>query len=236
LSPNAIEKPEMRTEQGATFEIAPGSYAAVSVGGSLFAKDEQGNWVIAEQAGYRQGDYFIFDRLVGGVEVKFDLNHPQYTLKKDNYELTIRMTASAFGVIEDDSTVTYKLNDFTTLKWQVVGNHVKKEILVEKAGPLPDLSFTTSASDNLIVTFEKNVIAAKGESNRDVFLTESPFLTDSQGEILDVPVQLTRKNNLYRYNFSSDDLPYPYIIDPSAGPNSPGTTENSGVISPINLP
>lgn len=227
LPATAREVPSLRTGQTATFELAPGKFAAVSVGDFLFAKDENGQWVIAREVGRVEDGYFVFDRLRGGAKAKFDLSHPRYLLEKDDKKIGIELLTPAPGVILDSSTIAYRLNEQVVLRWQIKGNRIKKEIVVEKEGPLPNLAFRVFSSPNLDLRQEGNILFLKDiATGEDIFLTGQPVLKNKDRQELPVPVKLVKEVGQYRYKFSVAGLTYPYVIDPDSILKSPGTMAN----------
>ncbi len=221
----AREDTSQRSEKSAVFDVGNGKYAAVSDGRQMFAPDENGLLVPISEKGKKVGDAFVFDRLPEHVHITFDLTHPSYTLTQGTHSFTLAFTISGTGTIEDDHTIAYSLGDGVTLRWQVIGNQVQKKITIEKPGPLPDLSFTVSSSDNMTQSLAANSIHfTETASGKLLFKTEKPFLTDIAGKKLERSVTLQQKKaGIYTYDYDHTNLPYPYILDPSVGPNSPGT-------------
>jgi len=220
LSATAREIPSLRTASSAIFEVRPGSFAAVSLGHNLFTQDESGSFVPIEPFGRVEGESFSFNRLAEGAQIEFDLNEPSYTVMKGDYQFTVSFNTAGLGIIEDSNTVAYRLNERTLLRWHVVEGQVVKHIWVEEAGALPDLSFQV-ASDNLIQELVDNVLFLKDVSGNNIYVTTAPFLTDAILNHLPREVTLIKEGNDYHYQYSLEGLPYPYILDPSLGPNNP---------------
>ncbi len=219
---SAREIPEKRSEKAAVFQIGTEKYAAISFGSPLFT-DVNGQWLPIEQSGRREGDFYIFDRLAEGIDISFDLRKPQYTLMQNGQGFTVTFSASATGRIIDDRSVEYVLADGAILTWTVNGNHVHKEILIEKYRIAQDIAFTIAPIGNLHLQENNQVLSLVDDQEKEIFVFTEPFLAKADGAKLHDVITLKNSANLYQYSFDESALPLPYIIDPSSGPNSPGT-------------
>lgn len=229
LPMSAREVPEKRSEKAAVFQVGNDKYAAISFGSPMFT-DVDGQWMPIDQSGRREGDAFVFDRLAEGVDISFDLTKPQYTLMQNGQGFTVAFAASAAGRMIDDKTVEYVLADGAILTWTVSGNHVHKEILVEKYGIAQNIAFTIAAIGNLHLQKTDEVLSLLDDQEKEVFLFTEPFLAKDDGAKLDEVITLRKTGNQYRYFFNESVLPLPYIIDPTSGPNSPDVAVSDGTV------
>ncbi len=233
LPMTAIEQKEERTEKSATFQISPGHFAAVSTGRPMFTRDDAGFLVSIEQEGQQQSTFFIFDRLADGVRVTFDLTHPRYIYEQNGQWFELQFAASGTGVVENAATVAYRLSDTVTLRWEVVENRVEKRITIAAPGALPDLSFTVDSSSGLHTELADNAITLRDSADQIIFQFEKPFLTDENGHTLARPVGIAHVQNSFSYIYNTDGLHFPYILDPSSGPNDPGTLADDSAVGTV---
>lgn len=218
----AHEIPAERTEKAAVFDLGGQKRAAVSNGSPLFTQ-EDGKWMPIEETGHIRGDAFVFDRLAEGVDISFDLRKPSYTLMQDGRGFTVSFSGDAKGNVIDDRSIQYILADGVTLRWTVDGNHVHKDIRVEKRGVAASLSFTITPTDTLHLQKNGDQLSLIDANNKPVFIFDAPFLAGADGAKLADHIALQKSGNQYQYVFDESELSLPYIIDPSQGPNSPGT-------------
>lgn len=218
-----------RTEFGVVFDLGTGKRAAVSNGSPLFTKDDANNWIPITQEGTVEPATFVFDRLAGGVDIRFDLTRPRYELRQGAQGYAIEFQADATGVVANETTVRYQLADGVTLRWSVEGNRVRKEILIEKTNvQLP--TFTVNGIGDEGITLTENHFSMTDVQGTEVFSTVEPFLMTEDKETIHRPVTITSVgNNTYQYVYDETGLTLPYILDPSEGPNSPGTVSTSNV-------
>ncbi len=235
FDPSAVEIPGLRTAMSLVFLVGPNQYAAVSSGQALFRYNEEGTLIPVEAFGRRFGNQFVFRRLPDGMQVTFDLTHPSYTLSQGDYHYTVAFNTAGEGVVESGDIVVYRMSDNTILRWKVSGSNVVKNIDIENDGPLPNLSFKILTSENLHTLLENNQILFKNAQDETVFLTQAPTLMDmGLNPILDHPVTLADLgNHTYDYRYSSEGLNYPYILDPTSGPNFPSTAVNDAGVGTI---
>lgn len=220
LPVTALEITAERSERSAVFDMGDGRRAAVAPGEALFAEGEDGQWVPLSTSGRVDGSQFVFDRLAGGVEIRFDLSRPRYELTQDGRGYAVEFASGGAGVIEGDTAVRYVLADGVTLRWSVDGNRVRKEIFIDRAdAAIPAFSVRGTGGENVVLT-DNRLSIRKGKT--ELFSTVSPFLTTTGGAVIDRPVRLERTDRGYRYMYDAAGLPLPYILDPSEGPNSPG--------------
>ncbi len=223
----AIEQKEERTEKSATFEIASGKYATVSNGAPLFV-EKNDTWVPLSAEGRVEDGQFIFDRLAGGVEVRFDLVRPQYALTQGGHGFAMAFDADAVGTIESGNVISYRLNDGAVLRWTVEGNLVRKDITIEREGAAKDLSFSLWPSDHLTLSLRDDVFTLSDETSGEaIFVTQEPFLKTITGHEIDRDVSITENaDGGYFYAYDETGLSFPYILDPSSGPRSGSTFVN----------
>lgn len=230
LPMSAQEVSEKRSEKAAVFQIGIDKYAAISFGSPMFT-DVNGQWLPIDQSGRQEGNAFVFDRLAEGVDISFDLTKPQYTLMQNGQGFTVAFSASAVGRIIDDRSIAYTLADGVTLTWTVNDNHVHKEILVEKHGIAESIAFTITPTGNLHLQETGDQLSLLNADNEKVFIFDAPFLARADGAKLSDAITLQKSDDQYRYAFNESALPLPYIIDPSSGPNSPGTMADDATLS-----
>lgn len=230
LPMSAREIPERRTEKTAVFQVGTDKYAAISFGSPMFT-DVDGKWLPIDQSGRREGNSYIFDRLAEGVDITFDLTRPQYTLIQNGQGFTVAFAGGASATIIDDHSIAYTLADGITLTWTVNGNHVLKEIFVSKPNIARDIAFTIAPTTNLHLQESDQILSLVDSQNNPVFSFDSPFLAQADGVKLDPIITLKKTGNQYQYVFDESKLLLPYIIDPSSGPNSPGTLADDQTFS-----
>jgi len=228
LPSTAQEVPAKRTASSVTFEVSPGSYASVSSGEPMFTEDEHGHFVPIEQSGKKEGNEFVFDRLADGVDVRFNLNRPEYTLSQNGHSFRVAFAGRAEGIIENDHTIAYQLADGVILRWSVEGNTVEKMITVTTKN-LPDLSFEIIPSTELSLSLVDDIFSMHNKKGELIFSTKEPFLMDKERTRLSEPVYIVQKSDgRYAYDYSAVSLPSPYIIDPTSGPLSGSTFTSAG--------
>ncbi|MBX4201008.1 carboxypeptidase-like regulatory domain-containing protein [Candidatus Parcubacteria bacterium] len=229
LPSTAKEIVSKRTKTTTTFQISENKFAAVGGISDLLTSDQEGHVVLADARGRVQGNQFIFDQLPQESLVVFDLSWPRYTFMQHGRSITVSYSGDGLrpsrGVVKDDHTVEYDLSDGATLQWQVVGGTVEKKIRIKKPGAETDFSFSVILSGNLAQELKNNIVSIKDlQSDKVIFSTQEPFLTDMHGKVLERAVQIKKISaGSYYYSYDKAGLPYPYILDPSSGPSSPGT-------------
>lgn len=231
LSLSAREVPEKRTEKAAVFRVGHDTYTAVSFGVPLFT-EVNGKWMPIEETGREEVSTYVFDRLAEGVDISFDLTKPQYTLTQNNLGFTVAFAGNGQGRIVDGKSVEYILAEGATLRWTVEGNHVRKEILVEKKGIAQDIAFTIKPIGGglTLKNIDEQLEVADAQGGV-IFTFDAPFLAREDGTKLDNAITLKKSGNAYRYMFDESALALPYVIDPSSGPNSPGTIADDSTVA-----
>lgn len=233
LPMTAREIVEKRTEQSVVFDLGMGKRAAVGYGTPLFAKNNQGQWIPIMQDGQREGDSFAFSLLADDVDIRFDLTKPRYELMQGNHGYSVAFQSDAIGIIENSTTVRYHLADGVTLRWTVDGNRVRKEIFINKHNStLPSFTIVPLHEEQIQLT--DNHFSILDADGTERFSTATPFLAEKDGTIIDRPVRIQHiSNNAYRYIYDDTELPLPYILDPSEGPNDPGTLEDDDAVGTV---
>jgi hypothetical protein len=231
LPASAKEVVSRRTAKAATFRLADGKFAAVSNAQEIFTKDEKGKYVPISNVCQFKGDRLVFNRLPREARVSFDLNKPAYTYTQRGYSFTLKFNVAgvAKAALQGNDTVSYALSDKVVLRWRVEHGFVLKEVEVSKPGPLADeLTFTIEKLKNLKLRFLDGLIylddAITGENK---YVMKEPFLMDMSRNKLDRPVKLVQAGNTFTYQYDVKGLTLPYILDPSVGPNNPGTVVNN---------
>ncbi len=230
LPKDAKEVVTERTNKTATFLVGKNKYAQVSIPETRMARNRFGTLVPISDKGSIQDRNFVFDTLPDQARIFFNLDKPEYTFSQNGYWFKIAFKSSAKGLVVADNIVQYNLGENAYLQWSVVGANVLKEITIERDGELPDLMFTVEHSPNLKLVNRKGVLYMYNPSGEMIFHTQEPFLLDKDGNKLDVPVNLVEKNNRFSYSYKKEGLEFPYVIDPSAGANNPGTVVDDATI------
>ncbi len=212
LPETAKELPERRTEKSATFEIAPGKFAAVSHGQPMFFKNEQGQFILIKQAGEEQNESFVFNRLAGGVKIVFDLQQPQYTLTWPEGTITVRFDSQAAGQVANANSVTYPLDDTVTLTWSVIDNRVHQELAVKASTASPDISFTINHPDSFTLANKDNMIFLLNREGHIGLRWLAPEAVDTNDKASRSPITLQATDNRYTYLLSAAALPPEYRI------------------------
>lgn len=230
LPETAKEVVSQRTYKTATFILEDGKYAQTAYGDKkLVTQDRFGNIVPVSEKGEVIGREYVFDKLPDQARIMFNLDKPEYTFFKDGYWFKIAFRGNAKGFVVEDNVIQYTLGENAYLRWSVVGANVIKEIIIEREGELPDLSFALEHSSNLGLANSGGVLQLFNPKGELIFDTQEPFLTDMDREKLPTPVKIVEKNKRFYYEYKKEGLEFPYIIDPSAGANSPGTLADSNI-------
>lgn len=233
LPMTAREMLEKRTKTSTVFDLGMGKRAAISSGSPLFTKDDNDQLVPIVQKGRNTNTSFIFDRLADDVHIRFDVSRPRYELRQDGHGYAVEFQADAVGRVENDTTIQYVLADGVTLRWSVEGNRVKKEIFIEKYGVTVPL-FAIKGLTNEQVRLTDNYFSVVDNYDIERFSTVKPFLIEDDGTVIDRSVRITSLgDNLYRYTYDISGLPLPYILDPSEGPNNPGTLADDDAVGTL---
>lgn len=234
LPVTAEEVPAQRTKKAVTFKLEGRKYAAVGSVTPIFTNDGAGAMVPVEPFGEVRDNMAAFDRLPGDVRMHFRLDRPEYALEKDGLSYSVVMNTGGAGKIIDARTIEYALTDGATLRWRVVGNRVEKAITVTKEGVVDNFYFSVTPSTGLSVILEKNQLLLKDSAGEIKFTAEEPFLTTLNGERLSQAVSLQQADaGNFRYVYSEDGLPLPYVLDPSSGPNNPGTSADDSSVGTV---
>jgi hypothetical protein len=234
LPRHAREVTGKRTEKAVTFDMGGGKFAAVSGGDPFFTPDDAGTLVPVEQEGKKDGTTYVFSRLPDKTRVRFDLTRPSYRLWQGGKgTFTFSFHTSAPGVIESSGSVVYQLNPTTLLRWRIQGNHVKQEIWISDPMSIPDLSFFVTADPHLNVLYAQSGLSIADAKGTSVFSIPAPILTDARSKVLDRKVTFVKRGNAYDVAYDPTGLPIPYALDPSSGPNNPGTFANDTSVGNI---
>lgn len=228
LPASAREVFSQRTMRQAVFYMGHKQFAAVSASG-MFTHDAFGHVILAQVKGRRQGHAFVFDRLADDVKIRFDLDRPSFTMSREGYSYTFAFNARARAraVVEDDHTLVYRLNGRVTLQWQVQGNKVHKKIVVEKPGPLPDLSFRVIGC-GLRPKMGLEGIDFVTPVGDTAFRIENFSILNKEGVKQPVPVVFKQKEGRFFIDYDARFLTFPYVLDPSSGPLGAGTGADDG--------
>lgn len=220
----AQEVEARRTENTITFKTGARQFTSVGDPGGIFNKNDQGQYLPFAPYGRLSPQYITFDHLPQNVSIEFDRHKPAYILRQGSNSMTVTYAGAADATVENTNTITYALSATATLRWQVVGNKVVKAITVTAPENVPDLNFSITTSKNLTTSLQDNYLVFTDDADNIIFTTADPFLTDPDHNLLDTTVTLKQvSDHIFAYEYDASDLAYPYILDPSSGPNSPGT-------------
>lgn len=225
----SYEMPEKRTAGAAVFNLGGNKRASVSMGRDLFVQKGD-SWMPVKETGHIENGFYVFDRLADGVEVRFDLSAPRFTLSQNGYSYTMAFEGEAAGTPKGDNAIIYRLNDGALLRWIVDGSRVRKEIVVEKAEATKELMFTVELSPNMILTQQDSILLMSNKSGSGIFTTNAPHLTGMNRQKIDRAVNIKKSNGGYQFIYDETGLTFPYILDPSSGPNSPSNAENDSTV------
>ncbi len=232
----ATELSSERTLRTATFDLGNGKRAQVSVSPDLFTHNpnQPDSIVFASSKGVKNGNSFIFDYLPQDTRVSFDLTKPSYTLTKGTHSFTLNFPteSSIAGTVLNDHQVSYPLSENATLVWTVDETNVKKEIFVKNNGTA---HFEFAIDSNLVKTLSDNAVILS-DGSKEIFRTEKPYLlTTDYSPLLNSVSLIQNAQGNYEYAYDESSLPEEYILDPSAGPNGPGTvatdSSNGGTLT-----
>lgn len=224
---HADEVPELRTEKTATFDLGNGRFAATSNASPIFTHEDSGVLVPIEEEGSEDSNSFVFRHLPEDVRVRFDLTHPSVRLwQRGKGSFVIRFRVNATGIIESEDSVTYQLNPSTLLRWKIVHNRIKQEIWVTDHSNKADLAFSITPDAGLTLEKNENDFAIRDRKSTILFTLPGPILLDAEKKPIEKNIGIGENNGYFDFSHSSEGLPEIYVIDPSAGPNTPGTMEN----------